>query len=156
MEIGLKSLTQKVIQVLNEFHLNDKKRYRSVCFMSNDIEKTEGLKNSLYIELSDYERWLAPSQGGAPAYGVTRSRFEKLLFSDTSKGLLIYRPEDWITNWSKVEQAAFWSLIAMMHGQREVVLITSISATGDIKRYMDEFAIENTGVSYWLSNKERK
>jgi hypothetical protein len=156
MEIGLKVLAEKVKQVLDTVHLNDKVRYRSVCFMSNDISVTEGLKNSFYIELSAYERWLAPSQGGAPAYGTARSELEKLILTNTSKGLLIYRPEDWITNWPKIDQSAFWSFISMMHGQREIVLITSMNARSDIKRYMNEFTIESTDVSYWLSNKERK
>lgn len=44
----------------------------------------------------------------------------------------------------------------MMHGQREIVLITSMNSKSDIKFYMDQFAIEGTDMSYWLSNKERK
>lgn len=156
MEIELKALAERAIQVLDTVHLNNKVRYRSVCFTSNNLGTTEALKNALYIELSDYERWFTPGLGGAPIYGISRSKFENLILSNTSKGLLIYRPEEWITSWAKIEQAAFWSFISMLHGQREVVLITNMNARVDIKRYMNEFVIEKTGVSYWLSNKERK
>jgi hypothetical protein len=156
MEIELKVLAEKAKQILDTVHLNDKVRYRCICFMSNDISMTEGLKNSFYIELSSYERWLAPGQGAAPPYGTSRNAVEKLILTNTAKGLFIYRPEDWITNWPKIEQAAFWSFISMMHGQREIVLITSMNSKSDIKFYMDQFAIEGTDMSYWLSNKERK
>jgi hypothetical protein len=138
MEIDLKVLAEKVKLVLDTAHLNYNVRYRSVCFMSDDISVTEGLKNSFYIELSSYERWLAPGQGKAPPYGTFRNEFEKRILIETSKGLLIYRPEDWISNWPKI------------------VLITSMSARGDIKRYMNKFSIEGTDVSYWLSNKASK
>jgi hypothetical protein len=156
MEIDLKVLAEKVKLVLDTAHLNYNVRYRSVCFMSDDISVTEGLKNSFYIELSSYERWLAPGQGKAPPYGTFRNEFEKRILIETSKGLLIYRPEDWISNWPKIDQAAFWSFVSMLHGQREIVLITSMSARGDIKRYMNKFSIEGTDVSYWLSNKASK
>jgi hypothetical protein len=156
MEIELKVLAEKTKSVIDEFHLNQNRRYRTVCFMSKDIRSSEGVKNAFYIELSSYERWLSPGQGDSPIYGISRVTFEKEILKDTSRGLLIYRPEDWITNWSKIDQAAFWSFISMLHGQRDVVLVTTLSAKSDIKRYMNEFWIEGTGISFWLSNKEGK
>jgi len=153
MEIDLKVLAEKIKLVLDTAHLNGKVRYRAICFMSDDISITEGVKNVLYIELSSYERWLSPGQGDAPPYGIFRNVFEKRILASTSKGLLIYRPEDWISNWPKIDQAAFWSFVSMLHGQREVVLITGMDARSDIKRYMNKFSIEGKDLSYWISNK---
>lgn len=153
MEINRKALAGALSEVLEEYHFNSSNRYRSICFMTRDIQLAETIKNTFYLELSSYELWLEPELGTSPAYGISRGKFERAILSDLLKGLLIYRPEDWISSWPKPEQAAFWSFISMLHGRREIVLITTLSASSDINHYMKESLIGGTGISYWLSNK---
>lgn len=81
---------------------------------------------------------------------------EKQILKNLSKGLFIYRPEEWISFWPKIEQAAFWSFISMLHGQRDIVLVTTLNAQSDINYYMEENMVVETGISYWLSNKVNK
>ncbi len=156
MEINLKGLAIKVSSILELYHLNKSIRYRSICFMTKDILLSEAIKNYFHIELSTYERWLEPNQGSSPVYGISRIKMEKQILKNLSKGLFIYRPEEWISFWPKIEQAAFWSFISMLHGQRDIVLVTTLNAQSDINYYMKENMVVEIGISYWLSNKVNK
>ena len=124
--------------------------------MTKDIRLSEAIKNYFSIELSHYEIWLEPNHSTSPVYGISRLKMEKEILQNQSKGLFIYRPEEWISFWPKIEQAAFWSFISMLHGQRDIVLVTTLNAQSDINYYMDENMITDTGISYWLSNKVNK
>jgi hypothetical protein len=156
MEINLKVLTQKVTSILELYHFDESIRYKSICFMTEDILLSEAIKNYFYIELSHYEIWLEPSQSSSPPYGISRIQMEKKILKNLSKGLFIYRPEEWISFWPKIEQAAFWSFISTLHGQRDIVLVTTLNAQSDINYYMEENILVETGISYWLSNKVNK
>lgn len=156
MEINLKVLTEKIRLTLEKYHIDENIRYKNICFMTKDIRLAEAIKNFFYIELSTYEQWFEPDQGSSPNYGVSRLEFEKKILNNISNGLLIYRPEEWMSSWPKPEQAAFWSFISMLHGQRDIVLVTTLSSHSDISYYMNGFEIDNMSVSYWLSNKVTK
>ena len=133
-------------------------RYRAVIFTDNKIGVLQHLKNKLMQCLSPIRVWGSPEDVGAPPVPISRSDFCRLVLEgNQDDGLILFRPEQWMFDWTEKDASNFWIQLSETYGRNWVYVVTA-EALNNLKFISNSFKKTNSdsqAFSVWISKHER-
>lgn len=146
-------LKESLIQLL-AIHEAPKVRYRGLGLSANALEDLLLITQILQTLLPDYALWVQ-GQPDAPESPCHRATFIEQAFEiPRSSGLLISLPEEWMFEWSGLEQRAFWSALSETYGRHTVIAIfaDTFENTRFVEPYLKAKALSSSlPVRVWTS-----
>lgn len=145
-------LNESLIQLLT-IHQAPKVRYRGLGLSANALEDLLLITQILQTLLPDYTLWVQ-GQPDAPELPCHRATFIEQAFEmPQSSGLIISLPEEWMFEWSRLDQRAFWSALSETYGRHAVIAVfaDTFENTRFVEPYLNVKPLSSLPVRVWTS-----
>ena len=141
------SLTQ-----LLTIHKAPNVRYRGLGLSANAPEDLLLITQILQTLLPDYTLW-AQGQPDTPKLPCHRATFIEQAFENYKSGLIISLPEEWMFEWSNLDQRAFWSAFSETYGRHTVIAVfaDTFENTRFVEPYFNVKPLSSLPVRVWTS-----
>lgn len=128
-------------------------RYQGVALTIKDLAVTDALANTLRSHFESFECWQQPGQAPAPPLECYVREFCRRAFQCERSGLIIVEPENWLFQWNKANQQAFWSDLSEHYGRFPVIVIArgANETMAFLERYFRAAPFEDDTVRGWIS-----
>jgi hypothetical protein len=147
----LKPIKKLINQILIEYNAPCI-RYRGFAISTYVIEELPQIIDTLKILLPDYTLWELGQQE-APQLPIHRIDFVENAFETHKAGLIIYLPENWMFDWPKLEQRAFWSALSETYGKHTVIAVfaDTFETTPLVEAYFNVKSLSSLSIRLWIS-----
>ncbi|MEK8015340.1 MAG: hypothetical protein VSS75_000625 [Candidatus Parabeggiatoa sp.] len=138
-------------QTLAEHH-TPRVRYRGLGISSNAVEDLSLISQTLQTLLPHYTLWEL-GQKEAPELPIHRVDFIEKAFEMPQTGLIISLPENWMFDWSNLEQRAFWAALSETYGRHTVIAVfaDTFENTRLVEPYFKVKSLSSLPLRVWVS-----
>lgn len=128
-------------------------RYQGIVLSVPNETDYDILRGQVEAICLEDDIWRQTGLNGAPEIPCHRREFSTQVFSPRERGLVICKPEEWMLDWSELDQANFWNELADAFGRHNI--LTVVVATPAMIKLMRvnfiEYPLPGLPLSVWLS-----
>jgi hypothetical protein len=145
-----KRLNASLTKLLSAHRLG---RYQGMVIAVASESDFEHLRIQLEAICLDYDLWRCPGTDNALDIPCARREFVASVFSRRPRDLVIFKPSEWMIDWSDPDQATFWNALADAFGRHDIIAlaIATPSLIKQLRISLIEYRLPELPVSIWLS-----
>jgi len=127
-------------------------RYRGLAISTHVVEALSLITQTLQILLPRYTLWEL-GQNEAPALPIHRADFIEKAFEMPQTGLIISLPENWMFEWSNLDQRAFWAALSETYGRHTIIAVfaDTFENTSQVEPYFNVKSLSSLPLRVWIS-----
>ncbi len=128
-------------------------RYQGIVITVQSEIVFEELANQVQAICLDYDVWRRPDSNGAPTIPCGRRDWMTSVFSRRPNGLLILKPNEWMIDWSELDETTFWNALSDAFGRHDIIALAVVTTAllNQLRISFIPYSLSGLPVSVWLS-----